>query len=183
MFGCGKGIEHFTSYRTRQMKTKLLFFFLLTLVNISSIIAQPTLLWQKSLGGSEDDFVSAIEQTNDSGYIVLGWVHSNDGDVSGNHGMMDGWITKLSSNVRVDNMSPISGLTIFPNPAKNKITLTSLSSDIGKEYRICDVTGHLVEQGIITSENQNIILSLLSSGTYILKINGYAFQKIMLQKE
>ncbi len=54
---------------------------------------------------------------------------------------------------------------------------------IGKEYRICDVTGHLVEQGIITSENQNIILSFLSSGTYILKINGYAFQKIMVQKE
>ena len=139
--------------------------------------------WEEPLGGTQSDFAVSVGLTADDGFIVGGCSQSNDGDVSGNHGMMDGWITKLGSNVRVDNKSPISGLTIFPNPTKNKITLTSLSSDIGKEYRICDVTGHLVEQGIITSENQNIILSLLSSGTYILKINGYAFQKIMLQKE
>jgi hypothetical protein len=139
--------------------------------------------WQMPLGGTQRDAAGDVLQTTDGGYIVTGSSESNDGNVSGNNGQTDIWITKLGSNVRVDNMSSIRGLTIFPNPTKNKITLTSLSSDIGKEYRICDVTGHLVEQGIITSENQNIILSFLSSGTYILKINGYAFQKIMLQKE
>ncbi len=42
--------------------------------------------WQKSLGGSNDDFVYSIQQTADGGYIVSGWSASNDGDVSGNHG-------------------------------------------------------------------------------------------------
>ena len=40
--------------------------------------------WQKSLGGSEEDFARSIQQTTDGGYIVAGWTWSNDGDILGN---------------------------------------------------------------------------------------------------
>ncbi|MCK9289985.1 MAG: T9SS type A sorting domain-containing protein [Bacteroidales bacterium] len=53
--------------------------------------------WEKSLGGSENDWASSIQQTSDGGYIIGGTSRSNDGDVSGNHGDYDYWIAKLDN--------------------------------------------------------------------------------------
>jgi hypothetical protein len=54
-------------------------------------------LWTKCLGGTEWDYATSIQQTNDSGFIVAGYTKSNDGDVSGNHGDYDYWVVKLGS--------------------------------------------------------------------------------------
>lgn len=51
--------------------------------------------WQKSLGGTANDIANSIQQTNDSGYIVVGSSVSNDGDVTINHGDNDYWVVKL----------------------------------------------------------------------------------------
>ncbi|MDI1303785.1 MAG: T9SS C-terminal target domain-containing protein, partial [bacterium] len=51
--------------------------------------SQPTIQWQKTLGGSSDDYGFNIQQTSDGGYIVAGATYSNDGDVTGNHGDYD----------------------------------------------------------------------------------------------
>jgi len=56
------------------------------------------IIWQKSLGGSDDDIVTSIQQTTDGGYIVAGYSWSTDGDVTGNHGNGDYWIVKLDSS-------------------------------------------------------------------------------------
>jgi len=53
--------------------------------------------WQKSLGGTDNDYAHSIIQTMDGGYIVAGYSASNDGDVSGNHGGGDSWVVKLSN--------------------------------------------------------------------------------------
>ncbi len=53
--------------------------------------------WQKSLGGSAEDWAYSIQQTNDNGYILAGTSYSNDDDVSRNHGNFDYWIVKLDS--------------------------------------------------------------------------------------
>lgn len=53
--------------------------------------------WQKSLGGSMLEYGFGIQQTNDNGYILIGYSISNDGDVSGNHGLGDIWVVKLSN--------------------------------------------------------------------------------------
>ena len=53
--------------------------------------------WQQCLGGSNLDYAQSIELTNDGGFIVAGSTHSDDGNVSGNHGMSDFWIVKLDS--------------------------------------------------------------------------------------
>jgi hypothetical protein len=52
--------------------------------------------WQKSLGGSKEEWAESIQPTTDGGYIVVGTSSSNDGDVSGNHGKKDYWIVKLN---------------------------------------------------------------------------------------
>jgi len=55
------------------------------------------ILWQKSLGGSNDDYAYSIQQTSDDGYIVAGFSYSNDGNVTGNHGKHDYWVVKLDA--------------------------------------------------------------------------------------
>ncbi len=52
--------------------------------------------WQKCLGGVSEDEAYSIQQTSDDGYIIVGMVRSNNGDVSGNHGSYDMWAVKLA---------------------------------------------------------------------------------------
>ena len=75
------------------------FCFFLLIIGIS--FAQPSIEWQKSLGGSDDDWGYFIAQTNDSGYLVVGYSYSNDGDVHGHHSdtlWTDYWIVRLDSS-------------------------------------------------------------------------------------
>ncbi|MBC7778410.1 MAG: T9SS type A sorting domain-containing protein [Phycisphaerae bacterium] len=87
---------------------KTLFFFLL-LFPVIFVFGQPTLEWQKSFGGSKDDGGSFINQTSDGGYIMTGNTLSNDGDVSGSHGLSDGWVIKTDSNGQVQWKKVLGG--------------------------------------------------------------------------
>jgi hypothetical protein len=62
-----------------------------------SLSAQPTIEWQKSLGGSNTDQAEAICSLPDGGFLVAGNTRSTDGDVFGNHGGTDIWLVNLSS--------------------------------------------------------------------------------------
>lgn len=53
--------------------------------------------WQKTFGGSGEDYGYCIKQTTDGGFVVAGSSNSNDGNVTGNHGVFDVWILKLSA--------------------------------------------------------------------------------------
>lgn len=76
------------------MKKIYLFLFLIIQISMN---AQPGIQWQKCWGGSYDDFARSIQQTNDGGFIIVGYTDSNDGDVIGWHGSWDGWVVKLNS--------------------------------------------------------------------------------------
>ncbi len=66
------------------------------------LVAQPTIQWQKSLGGSNYEFANDIQQTTDGGYIVCGTSTSSDGDVSVNKGNQDCWVVKLDVNGAIE---------------------------------------------------------------------------------
>jgi Secretion system C-terminal sorting domain len=54
--------------------------------------------WQKSLGGSGEDFGKGVIQTTDGGYAIIGSSNSLDtalSQVTGNHGGYDYWVVKL----------------------------------------------------------------------------------------
>ena len=59
------------------------------------------LLWQKCLGGSNDDYARNIFTTTDGGYMIVGSTRSSDGDVTGYHGTHgwsdDIWFAKIDS--------------------------------------------------------------------------------------
>lgn len=71
--------------------------------------AQPAILWQHALGGTNDDVAEDIAQTADGGSIMAGYTFSNNGDVSGNHGGSDAWVVKLSSTGAIQWQRSLGG--------------------------------------------------------------------------
>jgi len=65
--------------------------------------------WQISLGGSASDETHSIQKTTDGGYIIVGHSHSNDEDVTVNHGQSDYWIVKLTSAGELDWQKSLGG--------------------------------------------------------------------------
>lgn len=59
------------------------------------VAQQPVIDWQKTIGGSTNDFANAVHQCKDGGYIVAGNTQSTDSDVVGNHGGYDYFIVRL----------------------------------------------------------------------------------------
>jgi hypothetical protein len=145
-----------------------------------------TLQWEKSLGGTGDDEAKAIEQINDSTYIVSGYSNSTDGDVTGNHGGSDIWIVQLGP-VSLGEMELLNknAFTVFPNPASNKIRIENASSTHIKEVDISDVNGKKIKSiSFIEKENQ-IDVSDLEAGFYFLQVKtekGIVTKKIIVQR-
>jgi hypothetical protein len=66
--------------------------------------------WQKSLGGSGDDRGASIHETSEGGYIVAGSSDSHDGDVTGNHGVLeDYWVVKLDATGNIEWQKSLGG--------------------------------------------------------------------------
>jgi hypothetical protein len=65
---------------------------------VAKISATGSLLWQKSFGGTQQDFASCIQNTADGGFILTGEAFSTDGDLTDNKGNGDLWIIKLDAN-------------------------------------------------------------------------------------
>jgi len=76
------------------MKIAPLFLYLLLPITFA---AQPTIEWQKSYGGSQDDNSSRIKQTSDKGYVAFGVTRSDNGDITNNYGANDTWLIKIDS--------------------------------------------------------------------------------------
>ena len=89
-----------------------------------SAYSQPTIEWQKTYGGSNNDWDSKIIRTADHGYLLFGSSNSNDKDVSGNHGFYDFWL------VRTDSTGTIAWTKSFGG-TKNDYAKCALSTTDG----------------------------------------------------
>jgi hypothetical protein len=88
---------------------------------IVKLDAAGNILWQRCLGGTNDDTiynyyvsnlgaVTAFSETSDFGFILIGsTVSNNDGDVSGHHGNMDVWVVKLDVNGSIEWQKCLGG--------------------------------------------------------------------------
>jgi hypothetical protein len=78
-------------------------------LNINSQTIPPSIQWQKSIGGSTDDYPNSIIQTSDGGYIVAGCSNSNNGDVTGNNVNYNYWVVKLDTSGNIQWQKSFSG--------------------------------------------------------------------------
>ena len=72
-------------------------------------------------------------------------------------------------------LSPTT-LSIYPNPAKDEVYISSIDDFSGKSYKIVNNLGQLVSTGTLTSEQ--ILIEKLGKGIYFLFIDGTSFKLI-----
>ncbi|GEM_PF-3468488 len=107
----------------------------------------------------------------------LNHYESNLNNISGNVWVrvvaneMDG--TKKYANV-VQVKASARALVVYPNPAKEFIYVRG--AIVNKQYTISDLQGRTLQKGIIN--NQLINIQNLSTGSYILTIDGMSFKTI-----
>jgi hypothetical protein len=75
-------------------------------------LAQPTIEWQKCLGGVNDDYAHTIFHTPDGGYMVGGSSFSLNvlSDVSGHLGGYDAWVIKFNHNGEIQWQKCLGGI-------------------------------------------------------------------------
>jgi hypothetical protein len=114
-----------------------------------------TLEWQRSLGGSGTDVGSCVARTLDGGYLIGGLTSSNNGDVSGNHGGLDGWLVKLDSTGILQWQHCLGG-----TGSEQIISLEQLSS------------GEIIACGYTTSNNGDVSGNHGSGDVWLLKLDA-----------
>jgi hypothetical protein len=74
------------------------------------------ILWQNTYGGSSFDQCNDIVLTSDGGYLLAGYIYSNDGDITLNHGDVDYWVVKISVTGAIEWQKSFGGVeTDFAN--------------------------------------------------------------------
>lgn len=76
---------------------------------IIKLTATGDLEWQRTYGGSANEILGSVYQTSDGGYFVCGLTGSNNGDVSGNHGLTDIWVLKLDNTGAIEWQKTLGG--------------------------------------------------------------------------
>ncbi|CAN5654692.1 hypothetical protein BH10BAC3_BH10BAC3_04450 [soil metagenome] len=141
------------------------------------------LQWQKTFGGSADDVASSIVTTSDGGYLVAGTSLSNDDDVTGNHGINDYWVIKLSP----DALLPVTLLNFSGkiNGKSNLLTwiTTAEQNNTGFEVqRSADVynfnkIGFVNSKAVASNSNHKISYDF-SDFTFTSATNYYRLKQI-----
>ncbi len=74
--------------------------FTLAMIFVCVNLSSQTIKWQKSFGGSAEDYAACVQQTTDDGFIIVGSTASTDGKVKDHHGLgsynYDFWILKVN---------------------------------------------------------------------------------------
>lgn len=134
------------------------------IIKVSSI---GELIWQKNIGGSNNDYINDIIKTQDNGYALIGSSNSNNFDLNSNHGALDILIMKLSAEQLSNHNFQSLNLLVSPNPSSNFISIQVPSENLIDSLFITDVTG---KKMIIQSNNPNQInIESLAKGTYIIQ--------------
>jgi hypothetical protein len=109
--------------------------------------------WQNIGEGNPYSFVVTVE----GGVSILTITNSNNDVMVFN--------SVLASNKNFESQT----VALFPNPVQNELFFTSES--IFENYQIFDLTGKLLQSGIL-SETQNIAVQSLPKGLYVLQLEN-----------
>jgi hypothetical protein len=99
------------------------------------------LQWQKSYGGTSEEYCTATYQTTDGGYISLSYTYSTDGDITSAHGDLESWLMKIGPTGTVQWQKCFGGSLADGNYALKK-TIDNNYVIAGYTYSVDgDITG------------------------------------------
>jgi type IX secretion system substrate protein len=132
---------------------------------------QGTILWEKSIGGGDQDGAYNAHLTTDGGCIVAAVNLSHGGDaIPGGIGVSNAWLIKLAPD-NLNTEAPVkNNITIYPNPVTSLLNIRADDISVLKKADIYDLSGKLLlspEIGL-----NAIDISSLASGIYLLNITG-----------
>ncbi|MEP7235134.1 MAG: T9SS type A sorting domain-containing protein [Ignavibacteriota bacterium] len=143
------------------------------------------LLWQKCVGGTGDDGIYSIIQTDDNGFLIYGRTWSNNGDVSGNHGMSDIWVAKLSdiTNGVTKGSSTSAFMNPYPNPSVSEVNLELYRSSPIEQIGFYNLLGTQVFPNYRIEGTVAVIdVHTLLKGTYFIKATFRNTEKALVRK-
>jgi hypothetical protein len=68
------------------------------------------------------------------------------------------------------NNEIVTGVTVYPNPAKNNLTIVASNEFINSRIQIIDATGRIMQKSILKANNNSINISKLRKGVYIVQL-------------
>ncbi len=138
------------------------------------------IVWQKTIGGISDDYLTSLMQTSDGGFLLGGESSSNiSGDKTENSlGQSDYWIVKLATDNSLNIQTPenqiFSTFTLYPNPTGEVLYIDYAPNQniTSHNYYILNVEGKLIQQGILQLGKNQLNIEDLPNGHYLIKSSG-----------
>jgi hypothetical protein len=103
-------------------------------------------------------------------------------DAASELNISDNMISLATTSARPSNANSFS---IYPNPARNNVTLKLANGQKEYSYQIIDMNGKQVKTGLIRSSESNIPIEKLRSGSYFIRLEegGKLLESIRFVKE
>lgn len=76
---------------------------------VIKISPEGSLLWEKTLGGTNFDVGRSISKTQDNGFLISGSSRSTDGNLETNKGQNDAWVLKINSSGNLEWQKTVGG--------------------------------------------------------------------------
>lgn len=145
-----------------------------------------SLIWEKTMGGSQYDGSYGIASAADGGYAIAASTSSNDGEVSGFHGSGDVWAVKLATDPTGVRELDSAHFTLWPNPARDQVNVRFDMVPLEPtRLEVHTSTGQLVRSGSMTGIERLLVLPTadLAPGSYSIRIvtNGTSTQRSFLK--
>ncbi len=145
--------------------------------------------WQKTFGGTSDDYLYYLQRTNDNGCVIAS--RSNSG-IAGDktdscRGGSDYWILKLASGIHADiesNFYLSKNLKIFPNPSNGNFTIY-FDDEAVLQHTI--ILRNILSQELFRDETKQVSFKIelgekLNTGIYFLEVHDDNNGKVLLKK-
>lgn len=136
------------------------------------------ILWAKQFGGTEQDRGLEIHIDVNGNILVAGeFIGTADFDPSGNSYTLvtsnlhsEVFVLKLNtSTAGINDHDANSNIGIYPNPAKDFVTLVNVKSN--SIIKIIDMTGKTVYNGVVSDTHTTINMTEFINGIYFIEVN------------